>query len=343
MQSGVVPRSYPYLLFKGITTYGWPTGVYFLHGLIDKLKHSMGFKASEAVVLNAMGHDACNGKITLDEDTEKICVAPPHDPLLPKKIQAFQNLTKKLGGILFMSRYRSTTVHLLGGCNAASDPSHGVCNSKGQVFNLNGNQPTVHQGLYVCDASLIPCSIGINPCLTIATVGEHVSGHLVQDVLRFKSTIQCSQTLEEGLRAQDGAQDFICAQNGIDSHPTMANGRLDADQKSINVDFNKGTHDKVTVKETMRGFIGGMPCTAYLVLKMNSTDQNACNQKDSSVGEPHLLLKGRVGGYVLLQAVNKDKLYIVDGEVDMCRVDSRTPYTQYMHYRLILAASCGSR
>lgn len=61
MQSGVVPRSYPYLLFKGITTYGWPSGFCFLHGLIDKLKHSMGFKASEVVVLNAMGFDACNG------------------------------------------------------------------------------------------------------------------------------------------------------------------------------------------------------------------------------------------------------------------------------------------
>ena len=242
-----------------------------------------------------------------------------------------------------MSRYRSTTVHLLGGCNAASDPSHGVCNAKGQVFNPNGNQPTVHQDLYVCDASLIPCSIGINPCLTIATVGEHLSRQLVQDVLRFKNTIQCSQTMEEGFRAQDEAQDLQRSQNGINSHPTMENGRLDANWKSINKDFNMGTHDKVTVKETMKGFIGGMPCTAYLVLKMNSTDQNDCNLKDSTVGEPHPLLKGRVGGYVLLQEVNKGKLYIIDGKVDMCRADSRSPYTQYMHYRLILAASSGSR
>ncbi|KAF5939813.1 hypothetical protein HYC85_020980 [Camellia sinensis] len=33
-----------------------------------------------------------------------------------------------------MSRYRSTPVHLLGGCNASSDPSRGVCNPNGQVF-----------------------------------------------------------------------------------------------------------------------------------------------------------------------------------------------------------------
>ncbi|XP_020262326.1 uncharacterized protein LOC109838281 [Asparagus officinalis] len=328
IQSGVVPRSYPYLLFKGITTYGWPNGFCFLHGLIDKLKHAMGFKASEAVVLNAMGYDACNGIITLDEETEKICVTPPHDPLLPKKIQALQNLTKKLGGILFMSRYRSTTVHLLGGCNAASDPSNGVCNPKGQVFHPNGDQDMVHKGLYVCDASLIPCSIGINPCLTITTVAEQVSRHLVQDVLSFKRTIQHLQTVGDNDKARhEIIQDLKCVKKTIES----------TDSCSIKEKLTMGAHEKVTVKETMRGFIGGMPCTAYLVLKMNSLDQNDSNEETQS------LLRGRVGGYVVFQAVNKDKLYIVDGKVDMCKIDIRTPYTQYMHYRLILASSSGSR
>lgn len=87
----------------------------------------------------------------------------------------------------------------------------------------------------------------------------------------------------------------------------------------------------------------GMPCTAYLVVKMNSADEIDCNQKDSIKGDSHPFLKGRVSGHVVLQAVNKDKLYIVDGKVDMCKVDSRTPYSQYMHYRLILVASSGSR
>lgn len=343
MQSGVVSRSYPYLLFKGITTYGWPDGFCFLHGLIDKLKHLLGFKASQAVVLNAMGYDACDGTITLDEETEKIRVTPPHDPLLPKKIQALQKLTKKLGGILFMSRYRCTTVHLLGGCNAASDSEHGVCSPKGQVFKMTGNQSMVHQGLYVCDASLIPCSIGINPCLTITTVAEHVSRHLVQDVLRLKSTVQSFQIKEESFRAQHARKDSEFGAEAVESHPLLASERSDTNQQYINEDLAMGNKDKVTVKETLRGFIGGMPCRAYLVVKLNSADEIDCNQKDSITGESYPLLKGRVSGHVILQAVNKDKLYIVDGKVDMCKVDSRTPYTQYMHYRLILASSSGSR
>lgn len=44
----------------------------------------------------------------------------------------------------------------------------------------------VHPGLYICDASLIPCSVGINPSFTIATSAEYVSKHLLQDVLKHK-------------------------------------------------------------------------------------------------------------------------------------------------------------
>ncbi|KAJ4834001.1 hypothetical protein Tsubulata_016534 [Turnera subulata] len=138
------------------------------------------------MVLNAMGYDKSDGKITFNKSSNKICFRPPHDPLLPRKVEAFQKLTKKLGGILFMSRYRSTSVHLLGGCNASPDSSGGVCSHKGQVFHSK-NPSTVHQGLYVCDASVIPCSIGINPCLTIATATKHISKHLVKDILNYKA------------------------------------------------------------------------------------------------------------------------------------------------------------
>ncbi|KAK1288100.1 Long-chain-alcohol oxidase FAO1 [Acorus calamus] len=181
IQSGVLPTAYPYLIFKGIATYGWPNGHWFLHGVIDKLKFFMGLKNCQAMVLNVMGYDESDGRITLDEKSDKMCFVPSNDPLLPRKIGAFQKLTKRLGGILFMSRYRSTSVQLLGGCNSGSNPSLGVCNSNGQVF----SHEDVHEGLYICDASVIPCSVGINPSLTIATVAEHISQCLVKDIMRY--------------------------------------------------------------------------------------------------------------------------------------------------------------
>ncbi|XP_039122109.1 uncharacterized protein LOC120258737 [Dioscorea cayenensis subsp. rotundata] len=321
IQAAVLPTSYPYMLFKGIATYGWPNGCWFLHGLIDKMKHLMGLKASQAMVLNVMGYDSCDGRITFDKETNKIRFTQAHDPLLLRKIQALQSISKKLGGILFMSRYRSTSVHLLGGCNAALDPSNGVCNPKGQVFDMSGDQPAVHKGLYVCDASLIPCSIGINPILTITTASEYISKHLVKEVQNFRNQFRRNEVIMTTRLAEE-----IC-----DS--TMHS------EKSVRLQSHSGVQimkdkENVTFKETLKGFIGGMPCTAYLAVKMNS----GCKITFS-----HPLLKGKVGGYVLFQAISKEPLYIIDGEIDLLALNDRTPYTQYMHYRLILASQSGSR
>ncbi|XP_034229627.1 uncharacterized protein LOC117638642, partial [Prunus dulcis] len=321
IQNAILPTAYPHLLFKGILTYGWPGGYWFFHGILDKIKLAMGLKATQAVALLALGHDESDGKIMLEKGTNKISFIPPRDPLLPRKIKVFQKLTQKLGGVLFMSKYRSTAVHLLGGCNASSSgPSHGVCNPKGQIFDP---QATVHPGLYVCDASLIPCSIGINPSFTIATAAEHISRHLVQDVLEYKIR-------REGTNYLGGVQD---PDSFIEKTKTIDNGR-----RSV-----------VTFKETMRGHVGGMPCTAYLKMKMNPHGED---QKDSDIewnlgtnihGKSHPLLRGKVGGHVEFRGFEKDNLHIIDGDVNLCEVDSRAPYTHYMRYHIHLVASTGSR
>ncbi|WCJ34276.1 Long-chain-alcohol oxidase FAO1 [Euphorbia peplus] len=311
IQSAVLPRAYPSMMFKWIHTYRWPTGCALFHGIIDKLKCTFGLNSTQAIVLNAMGYDDGDGKITLDKGTNKLGFTPPHDPLLPRKTEAFQKLTKKLGGILFMSKYRSTSVHLLGGCNASSDSSSGVCNHNGQVFDPE-TRASVHAGLYVCDASLVPCSVGINPSLTIATAAEHVSRSLVQDVLKYK--------METSV-------------NLVDQNPCLlSDTNLDKDRNSF-----------VLINETLRGYLGGMPCTAYLKMKMYSKNLEVFNEPNPLNGGSHPLLRGKVGGYVVFKVLEKDKLHIIDGDVDMCIIDERTPYTQNMHYRLLLVASSGSK
>lgn len=267
------------------------------------------------MVLNAMGYDDNDGKITFHKDMNRICFSPPNDPLLPRKLNAFQKLTKKLGGILFMSRYRSTSVHHLGGCNASSDHVCGVCNPSGQVFDPEG-PATVHAGLYVCDASLIPCSVGINPSLTIATAAEYVSKHLVRDVLMYKN----NNNVELPVKFDHQSP-----------HSTP--------EKNTRGDWRS----MVIFKETMRGYIGGMPSTAYLKIKMNSGDKKGSAEWKWGIRECHPLLRGKVGGYVEFKAIEKDKLHVLDGKINLCKVDCRNPYTQYMHYHLLLAASSGSR
>ncbi|XXG62726.1 hypothetical protein AAC387_Pa05g1039 [Persea americana] len=326
IESGVIPKAYPQLLLKGVFTHGWPNQYWFLHAIIDKLKQMMGVKSTQGMLLSLMGYDEGNGKITLDKATDKIRFSAPDDPLLPQKMKAIQRITKRLGGILFMSRYQSTSFHLLGGCNVASDFSHGVCNPNGQVFKTQGDPQAVHKGLYVCDASLIPCSIGINPSLSILAAAEHVSSQLVNDILKYKSINQPTDVpsgeVQLPLNQQD-LQDLSKLHVGINGNPIM--------EKRSN---------EVLIKETLSGHLGGMPCTAFLIMKM---DSKAYNKAGTTMGDPHPNLRGKVGGYLLSEFVQKDKLYIVDGTVDMCSVDSRTPYTQYMHYRLLLASPFGSR
>ncbi|KAK6147228.1 hypothetical protein DH2020_018140 [Rehmannia glutinosa] len=311
IQSAVIPTAYPSFLFKGITTYGWQSGYGFLYGVTDWLKHVLGLNHGQDMVLNAIGHDDSSGKLTFEKDTNRILFQPPHDHLLPRKVEAFQKLAKKLGGVLFMPRFRSTSVHLLGGCIASSDVSSGVCNSDGQVFDKTS--PTgVHPGLYICDASLIPCSVGINPCLTITTASEHVSRRLVQDAIK------------------KNIGNFVDI--NFDKKPgSIYKGKM----KRI---FDS----EVVTTEIMRGQVGGMPCTAYLKLKFQTS--SVVDKTNNATGEKaHPLLRGKVGGYIECRAIEMDKMYIIHGEIDLCETDIRTPYTQYMHYRLLVAASSGSR
>ena len=167
----------------------------------------------------------------------------------------------------------------------------------------------VHPGLYICDSSLIPCSVGINPSLAIATAAEYVSRQLVQDVLKHKSVEAAYQ---------------------IQNPHSISNKNA-----------KSGSRSMVIFKETMRGYVGGMPCTAYLRMKMNSQEKKSLSEWKSCINNCYPLLRGKVGGYVEFKAIEKDKLHVIDGKVSSCEVDYRTPYTHYMHYHLLLAA--GSR
>ncbi|MBK7892783.1 MAG: GMC family oxidoreductase [Bdellovibrionales bacterium] len=64
-----------------------------------------------------------------------------------------------------------TTAHILGGCVLGDDERTSVVNADHEVHG--------YRGLYVCDGSVIPSNLGVNPSLTIAALAERFASRLV--------------------------------------------------------------------------------------------------------------------------------------------------------------------
>lgn len=64
------------------------------------------------------------------------------------------------------------TAHPMGGCVTADNVDAGVVDHAGRVFRPDGG---TYDGLYVCDASVIPRAIGVNPFLTISMFAERTA------------------------------------------------------------------------------------------------------------------------------------------------------------------------
>ncbi|XP_024542909.1 uncharacterized protein LOC112350638 [Selaginella moellendorffii] len=319
IQGSSIPRATPETLLRGVFTYG-QHDYGFLVGIWEHIKQWTGMQNSQALVLNMMGYDAADGQIKLDKVTGRLEYNAAKDLLFHHKLRTAERLAARLRGKLYMSRFRSVTVHLLGGCNAAPDSSTGVTNASGQLFfpdtsNVQFTKTTkVHAGLYICDASLIPCSVGLNPVSTISIVAERVANGIVNDAHNY---------LLKKFQHEGDHSNFKTR--------TYLNSRLACEMKS----------SRVIIHEKMRGNIGGAPCTLRLVMHMGQNKDTAAS--NCAFGDCHPLLRGYVGGDALIPSLEPGPLYVIDGYVDMCHVDERTPFTQYMHYHLLLSTNTGTR
>jgi cholesterol oxidase len=75
------------------------------------------------------------------------------------------------------------TVHPLGGCAMGDDAGTGVTDHKCRVFDTTPGRSgdAVHEGLYVCDGSSLPCPVGVHPLLTITAVAERSMALFARD------------------------------------------------------------------------------------------------------------------------------------------------------------------
>lgn len=134
-----------------------------------------------------MSTDDGGGRIVMEND--RIRVAWPEvgeQPAFARDNQILAMATQALHGTetpdplwAWTNGQSLITVHPLGGCVMADDAAKGVVNHKGQVFDPAGGG--VHDGLYVCDGSVVPCALDANPSLTISAIAERTAAILIED------------------------------------------------------------------------------------------------------------------------------------------------------------------
>ncbi|BBN09662.1 cholesterol oxidase [Marchantia polymorpha subsp. ruderalis] len=342
IQGATFPKNFPYCFLK-FWTYGSQLGWNVPNVLWAQLKIWAKTRSSHNLVLNMMGYDEADGELTLDKSSGRLRYVAPHDANMAKKIAACKRLANRVRGQLHICNYRSASVHLLGGCNAAPDSNCGVANADGQVFDPavvgGGGSTQIHAGLYVGDGSLIPCAVGVNPSATITAAAERVAAAAVQYVKILARAGLSSKANGNKFQPQSLLDSVSLESSNVDITDFH---RSPISLKSLRARIPI-EQAPVVVRETLRGQVAGLACHLKVVMHMGLDKDDECCETRGSFGEAHEYLRGRVGGSMLIPSIDSEVLHILDGCVDLCWKDERTPFTQYMHYHLLLASATGAR
>ncbi len=103
-------------------------------------------------------------RLQTEQDPEK-----PTPTFIPVANQAAEWIAERTGGIAQSSITEAlmnvpTTAHILGGAVIAASPAEGVVDPRQRVFG--------YENLLVCDGSVVPANVGVNPSLTITALAE---------------------------------------------------------------------------------------------------------------------------------------------------------------------------
>jgi cholesterol oxidase len=117
-----------------------------------------------AIALRATPKRGGGVRLQTEQDPER-----PNPTFIPAANAAAEWIAEQTGGIPQSSVMEAlanvpTTAHILGGAVIGADPGHGVVDSRQRAFG--------YENLLVCDGSVIPANVGVNPSLTITALAE---------------------------------------------------------------------------------------------------------------------------------------------------------------------------
>ncbi|MFN3743134.1 MAG: GMC family oxidoreductase [Hyphomicrobiaceae bacterium] len=185
----VVARLMPMLLATGATLAPEEAGGGLAGLLADVRRNAESFFAGayqgpvhHSHAFLAVGHDGAAGRILYEDDTAAIHWPDAGDEPVFTHISAMLRKGVAANGGTYVPNPVSSkwlggdlmTVHPLGGCAMGRDRDSGVVDHKGRVFDGDPTRraDAVHDGLFICDGSVIPRSLGVHPLFTITAIAE---------------------------------------------------------------------------------------------------------------------------------------------------------------------------
>jgi len=88
----------------------------------------------------------------------------------PVEIRSESDLGKIDARSMAPGRLSVFTAHQMGGCSMSEDPARSIVNSRGRMHQLSN--------VYVCDGSVFPTGLGVNPMLSIYGLSSFFSQHI---------------------------------------------------------------------------------------------------------------------------------------------------------------------
>lgn len=160
-----------------------------------------------------MSHDSSGGEIVMNEKTDTAYLSWPGVGTEPPYVRDNDLLRDCADGIwanylpnpLWHENFgnRLITVHPVGGCCMGDSCETGVVNADCHVFTGKGDE--VYDGLLVCDGSVMPTSLGLNPLLTISAVTERAMDVLVKTLGKPNGEAQAKPEIAAGAVAAEPA------------------------------------------------------------------------------------------------------------------------------------------
>ncbi|KAF6824728.1 glucose-methanol-choline oxidoreductase [Colletotrichum plurivorum] len=126
-----------------------------------------------------MSHDSSQATMSLVNDRPFINYSGVGKSQRVKKLSGYlSKMTNLIGGTYVDSPFyaafgeKEITVHAIGGARISNNDTgeNGGVNANGQLF--TGQTEKVHKGLVVCDGTIVPAALGVNPFATITALAE---------------------------------------------------------------------------------------------------------------------------------------------------------------------------